>query len=174
MGNHTAVKGGTIVLYCNASGTPPSTVLWMHVKSGETWNQKKWTIEGIQVGKLGEYRCDASNKYGRDIKSTFILYEGGWVKKKWEMLLSQNVKKLFAGIAGLLVNTCLLWNYLEHDWPKPACGVLFPVFKIRCDVITAQITCFIYNGDIQEKKKGSSKTLFWNQITAINCFLNWK
>ena len=77
MGNHTAVKGGTIILYCNVSGTPPPTVLWMHVKSGETWNQKKWTIEGIQVEKLGEYRCDASNKYGRDIKNTFISYEGG-------------------------------------------------------------------------------------------------
>lgn len=76
-GNHTAVNGGTIVLYCNVSGTPPPAVLWTHVKSGETWNQKKWTIEGIQVGKLGEYRCDTSNKYGRDIKSTFFLYEGG-------------------------------------------------------------------------------------------------
>ena len=77
MRNHTAVKGGTIVLYCNASGTPPSTVLWMHVKSGETWNQKKWTIEGIQVGKLGEYKCDASNKYGRDIKSTLSYMKVG-------------------------------------------------------------------------------------------------
>ena len=76
MGNHTAVKGGTIVLYCNVSGTPPPTVLWTHVKSGKTWNQKKWIIEGIQVETLGEYRCNTGNKYGRDIKSTFILYEG--------------------------------------------------------------------------------------------------
>ena len=77
MGNHTAVNGGTIALYCNVSGTPLPTVLWMHVKSGETWTQKKWTIEGIQVERLGEYSCNASNKYGGDIKSTFILYEGG-------------------------------------------------------------------------------------------------
>ena len=77
MENHTAVKAGTIVLFCNVSGTPLPAVLWTHVKSGKTWNQKKWTIEGIQVEELGEYRCNASNKYGGDIKSTFILYEGG-------------------------------------------------------------------------------------------------
>ena len=77
MRNHTAVKGGTIVLNCNVSGTPPPVVVWTHVKSGETRYQKKWTIEGIQVEKLGEYRCNASNKYGGDIKSTFISYEGG-------------------------------------------------------------------------------------------------
>ncbi|CAH3163235.1 unnamed protein product [Pocillopora meandrina] len=75
MDNHTVVKNGTIELYCNVSGTPPPTVLWTHVKSGETWNQKKWTISDIQVEELGEYRCNASNKYGGDIKSTFILYE---------------------------------------------------------------------------------------------------
>ena len=76
MGNQTAVKGDTIVLYCNVSGMPPPTFLWTHVKSGGTWNQKKWTIEGIQVENLGEYRCNASNKYGGDVKSTFIFYEG--------------------------------------------------------------------------------------------------
>ena len=77
MGNHTAVVGGTIELYCNVSGTPPPTVMWTRVKSGETWNQKKWSIKGIQAKELGEYRCNASNKYGGDIKSTFILLEGG-------------------------------------------------------------------------------------------------
>ena len=77
MGNHTVVKNGTIELYCYVSGTPPATVLWTHVKSGKTWNQKKWTVSDIQVEELGEYRCNASNKYGGDIKSAFILYEGG-------------------------------------------------------------------------------------------------
>ena len=67
MGNHTAVKGGAIVLYCNVSGTSPLTVLWNHVKSGGTRNQKKWTIGDIQVEKLGEYRCNANNKYGGDL-----------------------------------------------------------------------------------------------------------
>lgn len=81
MGNQTAVKGDTIVLYCNVSGMPPPTFLWTHVKSGGTWNQKKWTIEGIQVENLGEYRCNASNKYGGDVKSTFIFYEGGLCEK---------------------------------------------------------------------------------------------
>nr|XP_058962910.1 hemicentin-2-like [Pocillopora verrucosa] len=82
MGNHTVVKNGTIELYCYVSGTPPATVLWTHVKSGKTWNQKKWTVSDIQVEELGEYRCNASNKYGGDIKSTFILYEGGFCEKR--------------------------------------------------------------------------------------------
>lgn len=43
------------------SGTPPLTVLWNHVKSGGTRNQKKWTIGDIQVEKL------ANNKYGGDL-----------------------------------------------------------------------------------------------------------
>ncbi|XP_022793088.1 hemicentin-1-like isoform X3 [Stylophora pistillata] len=81
IGNHTVVKGETIVLYCNVSGTPPPTVLWTHIESGKTWNRKEWTIEGIQVGNLGEYRCNASNKYGGDIKSTLILYEGGFCEE---------------------------------------------------------------------------------------------
>ena len=37
MGEHTVVKGGTIVLHCNVSGTPPLSILWNHVKSGKTW-----------------------------------------------------------------------------------------------------------------------------------------
>ena len=161
MDNHTVVKNGTIELYCNVSGTPPPTVLWTHVKSGETWNQKKWTISDIQVEKLGEYRCNASNKYGGDIKSTFILYEGGWVKLVWEMLHLQNVKKLFACIAGLLVNTYLLWNYLEPDCPKSGMGSAGLWVQHIFDVITAVITqkYFIYNEDILDKFKGSSKTL---------------
>ena len=80
MGEHTVVKGGTIVLHCSVSGTPPLSILWTHVKSGKTWNQKKWSIEDIQVEKLGEYRCNASNKYGGEIKSTFIFYEGECVQ----------------------------------------------------------------------------------------------
>ena len=161
MDNHTVVKHETIELYCNVSGTPPPTVLWTHVKSGETWNQKKWTISDIQVEELGECRCNASNKYGGDIKSTFILYEGGWVKLIWEMLRLQNVKKLFAGIAGLLVNTYLQWNYLEPDRPKSGMGIACLWVQHIFDVITAVITqkYFIYNADILEKFKGSSKTL---------------
>ena len=54
LGEHTVVKGGTIQLYCNVSGTPPPTILWTQVKSGKTWNQKKQSIEDIQVEKLGE------------------------------------------------------------------------------------------------------------------------
>lgn len=76
MGNHTAVNGDTIMLYCNVSGTPPAIVLWTHVESGGTWNQTKWSIEDIQAENLGEYKCNASNKYGGDIKSTFIFYGG--------------------------------------------------------------------------------------------------
>ena len=161
MGNHTVVKNGTIELYCYVSGTPPATVLWTHVKSGKTWNQKKWTVSDIQVEELGEYRCNASNKYGGDIKSTFILYEGGWVKLIWEMLRLQNVKKLFAGIAGLLVNTYLLWNYLEPGWPKSGMGITGLWVQHIFNMVTALITqnYLIHNVDIPEKYEGSSKTL---------------
>ena len=56
------------------------------------------------------------------------------------MLLLQNVEKLLAGIAELLVNTCLLWNYLEPDWPEPGMGSAGPRVQHILDVITALIT----------------------------------
>ena len=77
------------------------------------------------------------------------------------MLRLQNVKKLFAGIAGLLVNTYLQLNYLEPDWPKSGMGIAGLWVQHIFDVITAVITqkYFIYNADILEKFTGSSKTL---------------
>ena len=127
MGNHTAVKGGTIELYCDVSGTPPPTVVWTHVKSGKTWNQKKLTIGNIQEDKLGEYRCNANNKCGGDIKSTFILYEGGWVKLIWEMLLLQNAKKLSAGIGGLLAVFSLILSMTGKVKFQTGKAILLPV-----------------------------------------------
>ena len=77
MRNKTDIKkGGTVRLYCNVSGTPAPNVSWTHVQSGKKWNNKTVTIVNIQVENLGEYKCEASNIYGSDTKSTFIFYEG--------------------------------------------------------------------------------------------------
>ena len=37
------------------------------MESCKTRNQKRRTIGDIQVEKLGEYRCNANNKYGGDL-----------------------------------------------------------------------------------------------------------
>ncbi|XP_068685513.1 uncharacterized protein [Montipora foliosa] len=75
-------KDGNVTLFCNASGTPPPSVMWTHVSTGRTRYSETWLITDIQVSDLGEYRCDANNSNGRANDSVTIQFEGGNCKEK--------------------------------------------------------------------------------------------
>ncbi|XP_015750042.1 PREDICTED: hemicentin-1-like isoform X5 [Acropora digitifera] len=70
-------KGGNATLFCSVSGTPTPSVMWIHVDTGNKHYDETWFISDITFNDLGEYRCDASNRYGSDTNSTVILFKGG-------------------------------------------------------------------------------------------------
>ena len=77
MKNKTNVqKGGNVTLYCNASGTPTPQVSWTYVSTGEKWFSKTKVIADVNVDDLGEYRCEASNRYGNATENIFIFFPG--------------------------------------------------------------------------------------------------
>ena len=77
--NETVKKGETVTLFCNVSGTPTPSVHWTHVRTGKKRHNKTWVITDIKVDYLGQYKCEASNTFGNDSKSTFVYFEGKWV-----------------------------------------------------------------------------------------------
>ena len=79
-------KGGNVTLYCNVSGTPPPDVSWTHVSTGKKWLGKTWVILDVKVDDLGEYKCEASNRYGNDTKTTFIFFPGKCLLQFWSIL----------------------------------------------------------------------------------------
>ena len=73
----TVNKGDFVTLFCNASGLPAPTVVWTRVSTGSKWNNETWIITNIDINKLGDYRCDASNKYG-NARDTVSIWFPGW------------------------------------------------------------------------------------------------
>ncbi|XP_078379874.1 fibroblast growth factor receptor 1-like isoform X2 [Oculina patagonica] len=78
--NMTVEKGQTVALFCNVSGTPTPNVSWTHVNSGKKRFSDTWVITDIKVDDIGQYRCDAINKYGNDSKSIFVYFENAIAK----------------------------------------------------------------------------------------------
>ena len=72
----TVNKGGSVTLFCNASGLPAPTVVWTQVSTGDKRNNETWIIRDIDIKKLGEYRCDANNMYGNDSDAMNIWFPG--------------------------------------------------------------------------------------------------
>ncbi|XP_067028898.1 hemicentin-1-like isoform X2 [Acropora muricata] len=70
-------KGGNATLFCSVSGTPTPSVIWIHVDTGNKHYDETWFISDITFNDLGEYRCDAINRYGNDTNSTAIFFKGG-------------------------------------------------------------------------------------------------
>ena len=70
--NMTVVKGKTVTLLCDVSGRPEPSISWTHVRTGKKQLNKTWILTDFQQSDIGEYRCDASNIFGNDSKSTFI------------------------------------------------------------------------------------------------------
>ena len=51
-------------LFCNTSGTPQPTVVWINVASGQRTNSSVLEFTNINRSEAGEYRCEASNECG--------------------------------------------------------------------------------------------------------------
>lgn len=74
--NLTVVKGTTVNLLCDVSGRPEPSVSWTQVSTGKKQFNKTWILTDFRQSDIGEYRCDASNAYGKDSQSTFIDLQG--------------------------------------------------------------------------------------------------
>ena len=78
-------KGDNVTLYCDVSGAPTPHVSWTHVSTGNKWFSKTVVILDVKVEDLGEYKCEASNPYGNDSRSTFIYFPGKCVIQFWHI-----------------------------------------------------------------------------------------
>ena len=74
--NKIVTKGSTVTLICNASGNPTPSVSWIQVSTGIKRNDATWVLTDIGDSDLGDYRCDASNKYGNDSETIIVEYIG--------------------------------------------------------------------------------------------------
>ena len=57
-------EGDNLTLTCQASGTPPPTVSWIKVSSGQRTNGNVLDFIHINRRQAGEYKCEASNECG--------------------------------------------------------------------------------------------------------------
>ena len=72
MQNETLTEGGSVTLFCNASGMPSPSVLWIKVGGSQRTNGSELVFTNINRSEAGEYRCEASNQCGIDSKSARI------------------------------------------------------------------------------------------------------
>ena len=61
-----------MTLFCNASGMPSPSVSWIKVDGGQRTNSSELVFTNISRIEAGEYRCEASNLCGNDLKSATI------------------------------------------------------------------------------------------------------
>ena len=71
--NKTITEGGNLILYCNASGTPPPVVSWARIRSGQQFNGSLLQLTNVSRNQAGDYRCEASNECGTK-SSTARIY----------------------------------------------------------------------------------------------------
>lgn len=70
--NVTVKEGTNMTKECNTpAGTPPLTVFWQNVKTGDTTG-KLLTITNITRSQRGEHRCVVDNDCGNDSTMMFI------------------------------------------------------------------------------------------------------
>ena len=50
-----------MTLFCNASGMPSPSVLWIKVSSGQRFSTNELVLPNISRNEAGDYRCEASN-----------------------------------------------------------------------------------------------------------------
>ena len=64
--------GENLTLICGSSGTPPPTVFWIKVSSGQRTNENVLQLTNISRGEAGHYRCEASNVCGNTSEALTI------------------------------------------------------------------------------------------------------
>lgn len=73
MQNITVEEGGNVTKECKVTvGTPPLTVFWKNVTTGEVWYEKLLNITDIRRNQREEYSCFANNTCGNDSAKMFI------------------------------------------------------------------------------------------------------
>lgn len=65
-------EGENLTLICQVSGTPPLTVFWINVGSGQRNNGKVLQFTNISRNEGGDYRCEASNECGNSSEAVNI------------------------------------------------------------------------------------------------------
>ena len=65
-GNKTPDEGENVLVYCNVTGIPETTVMWKNVKTGEIIEGNLLNITNITRAQAGEYKCTANNTCGVD------------------------------------------------------------------------------------------------------------
>ena len=73
--DETVTEDYNVTLYCNASGTPPLSVSWVKVSSGERFNGRELMLTNISRNQGGIYRCEASNECGNASESSNIAVQ---------------------------------------------------------------------------------------------------
>ena len=72
MQNLTVKEGRNVTKECKVAGTPPRTVFWKNVYTGEVRSGKLLNISNIRRNQRGEYSCYANNTCGSDTTKMFI------------------------------------------------------------------------------------------------------
>ena len=65
-------EGDNLTLTCQASGTPPPTVSWIKVSSGQRTNGNVLDFIHINRRQAGKYKCEASNVCGNASEAAAI------------------------------------------------------------------------------------------------------
>ena len=84
--NETVTERDNITLTCTASGTPPPSVSWVKVSSGERVNGSELVFTNINRSEAGEYRCEASNECGNASESASIDVQCKFIMKYFKLV----------------------------------------------------------------------------------------
>ena len=71
--NITAVEGENWNLTCSVKGSPVPSLSWIEVRNGSRTDGNVRELINIRRSDAGEYKCEASNLCGNDVKITFLI-----------------------------------------------------------------------------------------------------
>ena len=70
--NSTLAEGENLILSCQVSGDPFSSVSWVKVVDGKRFNGSNLFLRNVSRNAAGEYRCEASNLCNVDSRVTVV------------------------------------------------------------------------------------------------------
>ena len=95
----TVTEGDNVTLLCSASGTPPPSVSWVKVSSGQRFNGSELVLRNINRSEVGEYRCEASNECGNASETASIDVQCKLILN-YSLLLTVELSGGFCGLCG--------------------------------------------------------------------------